>query len=84
MNTGDTTIPAVQYRIRMNNLEESPDNDLYDVMLFDEIDTSSGAVEGEEMCAYFFGSGIYDSEYYFGDFAANRNNNGTLRDVMPS
>jgi len=67
----------------MNNLDESPDNDLYDVMLFDEIDTGSGVVEGEEMCAYLFGGGVYDAEYYFGDFAANRNNSGTLRGDMP-
>jgi len=84
MDAVDTTLPAVQYRVRMNNLEEeSAVGDMYDVMLFDEIDTGSGTVEGEESCAYFFGSGISDPEYWFGEFSANRNNNGGLRGDMP-
>ena len=78
MDRWDSIEPDVQYRIRMNNLDD--DDDEYDVMLFSQVDTGSEGAPVEDDCpSWFEGRG---SEYYFDDFTANQNGHAKLIGYM--
>jgi len=81
MDESDTTVPNVDFRIRIYNF--LPEDEMYDVMLFDEIETGSTDILVEETCPTWFESGAYDSEHNFGEMLVNHNNNGMVRGIMP-